>query len=150
MAEDPPAAAPSGTPEPASTAPLADDHAADESTATVADEQTNPTDETPVEAQPEVEQEVEPEVEPAVESAEREEPAVLETAGDTVVDDKTEAAPAAELASETVVIEEVEGAAQAGEWPVDRFFAPSRKLTGVPALVGFVRRFARAEWSTSV
>ena len=100
--EDPPVAAPSDAPESA-TAALPDDHVA-ESTATVQDELTNPTEATTVEV---VGSAVEP-----VETA-----AVVETS-DTVVADETKVALVADLDSEVVVVvaTEEEETAHAGEW----------------------------------
>lgn len=102
VAEDPPIAVPSDASESAPAA-LPDDHVA-ESTATVQDGPTNPTEATTVEA-------VAPVVEP-VETA-----AVVETV-ETVVADETEAALAVDLDPEVVVavVTEEEEAAHAGEW----------------------------------
>lgn len=102
VAEDPPIAVPSDASESAPAA-LPEDHVA-ESTATVQDGPTNPTEATTVEV-------VAPAVEP-VETA-----AVVETV-DTVVADETEAALVADLDPEVVaaVVTEEEEAAHAGEW----------------------------------
>lgn len=100
VAEDPPAATPSDATESAPAA-LPDGHVA-ESTSTIQDEPTNPTEATTVEV---IGSAVEP-VETAV---------VVETV-DTVADDETEAALVVDLDSEVVVTEEKK-TAQAGEWP---------------------------------